>query len=140
MAHFVPIPADREYWVPKLRVLSLLDKNATAAISVWGLPANSGQINANGDPRFSNEGPLRADHRGFTPMPALYANAVNGVATFKTNHAASLASIRTRMPAIYRAPGVSYRARGRDRASAPPPLQSPARFVGREPSGSESNR
>ena len=41
MAHFVPIPADREYWVPKLRELSLLDPNGTAALSVWGLPPNS---------------------------------------------------------------------------------------------------
>src|SRR5262245_49350309 len=30
MTHFVPIPPDREYWVPKLRELSLFDKNATA--------------------------------------------------------------------------------------------------------------
>ena len=34
MAHFVPIPPDREYWVPKLSELSLHDPNGTAAIAV----------------------------------------------------------------------------------------------------------
>jgi hypothetical protein len=51
MTHFVPIPPDREYWVPKLRELSLFDKNATAAINVWGLPAGA-TVEAENNPRF----------------------------------------------------------------------------------------
>jgi hypothetical protein len=51
MTHFVPVPPGPNYQVPKLKELSLFDKNGTAAINVWGMPAGA-TIEAENNPRF----------------------------------------------------------------------------------------
>jgi len=51
MTHFVPIPPGPNYQVPRLKELSLFDKNGTASISVWGMPANA-TVEAENNPRF----------------------------------------------------------------------------------------
>jgi hypothetical protein len=52
MPHFVPVPPDKEYWVPKQTELSLHDPNGTAAIAVWGMPDNS-EVQAESNDRFA---------------------------------------------------------------------------------------
>jgi hypothetical protein len=87
MPHFVPIPPDKEYWVPKLTELSLFDPNATASIAVWGMPDNS-EVKAENNYQFVAEeyrkqGDLRFFYlRGLKAGDRIAAFLPNGGAQF----------------------------------------------------------
>jgi hypothetical protein len=87
MAHFVPIPPNKEFWVPKLKELSLFDPNATAAIAVWGMPDNS-EVQAENNDRFvaqeyRKQGDLRFYYlRGLKAGDRIAAFLPNGGAQF----------------------------------------------------------
>lgn len=72
MPHFVPIPPDKEYWVPKLTSLSLPAKNGTAAIGVWGVPANS-EVRAKNNDVFVSE-----EYRKTTDLRFFYLRGLKG--------------------------------------------------------------
>ncbi len=65
MSHFVPVPPDKQYWVPSLTALTMTPAR-TADVAVWGMPEGS-ELRAKSNPGFVAkqyrlEGQLRYYH------------------------------------------------------------------------------